>query len=374
METDMEQLRELVNQLQAENERLREAAVASAALAATASSQEDSTARRASSNASVANSTGSTDSMASSQSAISSTTERLVYVPRERKCPMFRGRTGIGLVDWLEEVQSCIRARRLPKTEQAFFIYDHLEGEAREEIKYRPRGEREDPDKLCGILQELYGCVDSYISLQERFFSRKQQEGESLQEFSHALLQLMDQVTKSAPQDLPNASILLRDQFIENVMDCNLRRELKQLVRRDSTLTLLAVRAEAIRWEREGMPGGGRSRSFSVPIVLGEQHSLQGSPMVLAQSATTSKSELAELKDMLKKQQEQINQLTHNVSLLRQPPRRFNSRSVICHRCQQPGHIARDCSNHGPLPVSASISGPREQYGPPHVPPQVQEN
>lgn len=367
----MEQLRELVNQLQAENERLREAAVATVTPAASTSSQEGSTAT-APGPASATNSAGSSDPVASSN-ATSTMTERLVYVPRERKCPMFRGRTGISLVEWLEEIQSCIRVRRLPKTEQAFYIYDHLEGEAREEIKYRPRGEREDPDKVLEILQELYGCADSYISLQERFFSRKQQEGESLQEFSHALLQLMEQVTKNAPHDLLNTPTLLRDQFVENVSDCSLRRELKQLVRRDPTLTLLKVRAEAIRWEREGMPGGGRSRSFSVPTVLGEQHLLQGSPCLLAQSATNT-SELAELKDMLKKQQEQINQLTVNMSLLQQPLRRFNPRSIICRRCQQPGHFARDCPSHVTPLARPPTSDPRGQPGPSQAAVQVQEN
>ena len=36
--------------------------------------------------------------------------ERLPFVPWERKCPMFRGRSGIGLAEWIEEVQACVRA------------------------------------------------------------------------------------------------------------------------------------------------------------------------------------------------------------------------------------------------------------------------
>ena len=33
----------------------------------------------------------------------------------------------------------------LSASDQAFFLFDHLEGEAREEIKYRPSEERSDP-------------------------------------------------------------------------------------------------------------------------------------------------------------------------------------------------------------------------------------
>lgn len=61
----------------------------------------------------------------------------------------------------MEEVQACMRARHLSQSDQAFFLFDHLEGEARDEIKYRSTAEREDPDSILAILQELYGCLDS---------------------------------------------------------------------------------------------------------------------------------------------------------------------------------------------------------------------
>lgn len=65
----------------------------------------------------------------------------------------------------------------------------------------------------------LYGCDLSYVSLQCMFFSRKQQEGQSLQEFSLALMGIMDKVRRVAPDGMPNADILLRNQFIEYVND-----------------------------------------------------------------------------------------------------------------------------------------------------------
>lgn len=142
-----------------------------------------------------------------------------------------------------------MRARHLSTSDQAFFL---LEGEARKEIKYRPATDRSDPAKIIAVLRELYGCSDSYVALQEAFFSRRQQDGETLQEFSLAA------VKQSAPSEMPNADVLLRDQFIENVFDGSLPRELKQLTRRQPTVSLLDARTEAIRWEREGLPGGVR--------------------------------------------------------------------------------------------------------------------
>lgn len=56
---------------------------------------------------------------------------------------------------------------------------------------------------IAAILKELYGCVKSYVESQEGLFSRKQQEGESLQEYSHALCSLMDKVLQCAPDSVP---------------------------------------------------------------------------------------------------------------------------------------------------------------------------
>ena len=86
---------------------------------------------------------------------------------------MFRGDTGMGIAEWVEEVRASMRARRLAPIDQAFFIYDHLEGPAKEEIGLYPKSDREDPEKVIAILQEEYGCQRSYVALQKDFFSRR---------------------------------------------------------------------------------------------------------------------------------------------------------------------------------------------------------
>ncbi len=48
--------------------------------------------------------------------------------------------------------------------------------------------ERDDPACIFSILRELYAHSLSYVTLQQAFFARQQQEGETLQEFSLALL------------------------------------------------------------------------------------------------------------------------------------------------------------------------------------------
>lgn len=334
MESELQELRDLVAQLRADNDRLR---------------QEQSAAAPGPSSAA---------SLPPPAPSMLGTpvTERLIFVPRDRKCPTFRGRSGIGLAEWLEEVSACMKARHLSVPDQAFFLFDHLEGEAREEIKYRPPEDRANPTKIIEVLQELYGCTESYVALQEAFFSRRQHEGETLLEFSLALMGLMTLVKQRAPSGIPNAEVLLRDQFVEHVLDGSLRRELKQFVRRQPVATLLEVRSEAIRWEREGLPGSARGRSHSVPSVFGVQCAVQGSRQVSV--GHTAATELGEMREMLRAQQEQLNQLTQSISRLqesRQVSRMATRGPIICRRCQQPGHIARECDGvRAPFPRTQS--------------------
>lgn len=338
MEEELRELRELVAQLKADNDRLR---------------QERTPALPGPSEPS----SGVTDAEPGTPPPVSSgaaQAERFVFVPRDRRCPKFNGKSGIGVNEWIEEAQACIRARHLSVSDQAFFLFDHLEGEAREEIRYRSDRERSDPHQIFLALREVFGCSQSHVALQEAFFSRRQLEGESLLEFSLALMGLMEKVKQRFPGAVPNAPVLLRDQFVEHVIDSTLRRELKQLVRGNPDATLLEVRREAIRWEQEGMPGGARARSHSVPLSYGIQYGVQGGQRSHAGGSTTN--ELSELREMLKAQQNQLNQLTQSFARFQGAHSQGRSPRgpVICRRCNQPGHFAREC--RAPVPGVSSSS------------------
>lgn len=143
------------------------------------------------------------------------------------KYHVFSGQSGLSIQEWVEELQAYIRAHNLARMDQALFIMDHLERDAREAIRYQPAGDRENLERIIASWQKLYGYSESFVTLQGAFFSRQQQEGEGLQEFSLVLLSLMEKAIKVAPGIVPNAEILLYDQTVEHVRDGALRSEFK---------------------------------------------------------------------------------------------------------------------------------------------------
>ncbi len=60
----------------------------------------------------------------------------------------------------------------MPLAEHTLFIFDHLEGPTKNEIKYRERVDREIPEQIFWGAQ-LYGCPQSYIALQQKKKKKK---------------------------------------------------------------------------------------------------------------------------------------------------------------------------------------------------------
>lgn len=83
--------------------------------------------------------------------------EKIVCVPRERKCPTFSGNaessSSLDVDDWIEEACASIRSRHLSIKENAIFLFDHLAGDARTKIKFRPHSDREDPERIFAIFK-----------------------------------------------------------------------------------------------------------------------------------------------------------------------------------------------------------------------------
>lgn len=188
--------------------------------------------------------------------------ERIVYLPKEKKCTTFIGGTSIMFYDWLDELNATLTYRSFTPAEKAAFIYEQLGGEARQEIKYQSQEIRSDPDKVLETLKEIYGRPPSLTKLQKQFFERRQKQGESVREYSHVLMAIMEEISHCKVGKKWAGEFALRDQFAENVCDVNLRRELKKTIRQSPTMSFFDLRKEALLWEEEVESGAGRQKTI----------------------------------------------------------------------------------------------------------------
>ncbi|XP_038127148.1 uncharacterized protein LOC119773977 [Cyprinodon tularosa] len=270
----------------------------------------------------------------------------IIYVQQDRKLPVFSGHLNSNdswtLEEWIERIRHFAESRGCTEKERAQIVFDHLEGAARTEVKFLPPQQRECMDSIFNILREVYGCMHSHVSLQRRFYNRKQQDGESLIDYSHSLMDLMDMIVKSDAQVVSRVvSKDLRDQFIDGIRDQTLKIRLRDLVNANPNWTIREARAEATKWMAQcGAP------SKSVRLVSNET--------VVSCEATTGSSQYLELMSLLKAQQTQLELVVKALAPQSLPPARgrFNrprrnaDGKPICFRCEQSGHIARNCPNN----------------------------
>ncbi|XP_061574030.1 uncharacterized protein LOC133440727 [Cololabis saira] len=356
-------LTELVEQLQAENNRLRDRGNV----------------------AFNAETPGPSSQVAADSVGENSVPERVyIYAPRERKCPRFSGvmaQDGLTVEDWVEEARKSLSVRHTSPAEQAAFLSDLLDGEAKREIKFGSPADRANPESIFNILLDNFGCDQTYVTLQRQFFQRRQQDNESIREFSHALLHLMELLKGKDPRGVSHPELVIRDTFIENVRDAKLQRELAHLVQQHPNQSFSQVRNVAIRWEKRGPPSGTqRARAYSCDA---QASGVDNCDVDTNAISVKPSDELWELKECLRRQQVQLDAIlehlgpsssrppsAHNYvnpqdisSGNRPKPYKFQpDGKPICMRCNRTGHIARFCRvDIGGLPggVGQRGQGPR---------------
>ena len=276
---------------------------------------------------------------------------QVVYVSRERKMKKFSGSRGVDgetVEDFVDNVKSLISDRKMTQIEQTDFVLSLLESAAKEEVKLRPVAARDTSDKICNILLEACGERRTIPQLLKSFYERKQKDAETLREFSHALCETYNRIYSRDTTIIPSRAQALRDQFADNVRDPLLRKELKRMIRSNSNCKFLEVREEALHWAEEGEKLHPTKRNVSSEAV----------------STTKPSEEMSKVLQVLEEQLKSIDNLSQTLISLSKP-NLANTRSQggrdrrspslrgldergnrICFKCQEVGHIARECMNH----------------------------
>ena len=98
--------------------------------------------------------------------------------------------------DWQVEAKTALEVQGLTGKSAAKFILSHLDGIAKDEIKYTSETERDDAAKVFAILDEAFEDKLSGDMIVQKLYGRRQREGETLRQFSHGLMSLATRAMK----------------------------------------------------------------------------------------------------------------------------------------------------------------------------------
>lgn len=259
---------------------------------------------------------------------------KVVFTPRERKINNFSGKrdSDITVDEFIEDIELALKTRPTSDIEKVNFIISHLEGPAREEVRYRSTAEKKKPKDILDILREVFGDRVTISELLSDFYQCKQ-EDETLQEYCHKLMCKLDRVCKRDQKVITDRDTTLRNQLAENVKEVWLRRELKKRIRSTPSITFSDIREEATLLVED-------SKDTAVATTNDYEYEV---PVLATQSVpkTTESTDLSKLLLDLKSEMKNMREEMEFLKTQNKSQKTGNTRQ--CYYCGKPGHMKREC-------------------------------
>ncbi|XP_056014031.1 uncharacterized protein LOC130052600 [Ostrea edulis] len=211
-----------------------------------------------------------------------------------------------------------LKTRPTPQEEQVDFVLSHLEGPAKEEMRFRPTEEKKSPKAVLGILREVFGDRATVSELLSEFYSTKQSRSQSLQDVSVELMGKLERILRVDKSRVKERDIMLRDQLAENVYESWLRRELKRIVRTHDTITFHDLREEAIALAQDQEEPKKRTEVTVYAEKANDHDDIRELMKTLKSEMSDLRKELSDIKGTRPKTEQ-------------------------CYHCKEKGHIKRNC-------------------------------
>ena len=154
--------------------------------------------------------------------------------------------------EWLADFDVFVRQCGVPEAERAMALIDNLGGCARDEVLCHPDEVCRDFGALVSLLWRVFGPRETVTSLYAEFYSRVHSVGETLAEFSRALIRMHQRIEGAAPTVAERQALAvigdgaLKHQFVVGVRDEWVRHDLRRLMLRSADRTFIVVRDEAL--------------------------------------------------------------------------------------------------------------------------------
>ena len=259
--------------------------------------------------------------------------------------------------EWVEELEAFCRQSGIEGRDKVATLLDHLGGVAKEEIACCPPGDRGDYAKLLGILRARFGPQESVQSLNAAFYARHQQEGETLTDFSRALMLFYNRVEAAAadPQESEALTRLrekaLREQFVKGVAHPNVRRELRKLDMECPDLNFFEFRDKSLKLyqELDGTVGARTCNQYDEQFSV-DKVATTGTPQSAGsdiQKLLEGQTKLAQLLGSMSVHQEQttkaLKDLTKVIEQSLNNKPKFERPISKCAYCSKRGHEYDKC-------------------------------
>ena len=176
----------------------------------------------------------------------------VTVIPKEKKLPKYAGKGDI--TEWLEDCETTL-ARFTNEKDKASFLLDHLEGAAKTEVKFQVDIRKATADEMITVLREVYGNHDTWIQLQQQFYSRDQKPGEDFMQYTYSLMDILLELRDKLPEGVKDMDSLLKQRVAEGVVDVTLKRELHRLNEERDKMKFHKFREHAKEWLDSGKKG-----------------------------------------------------------------------------------------------------------------------
>ena len=171
---------------------------------------------------------------------------------REPKIQKFRGGTSSGALlvfkSWMQDIECAIKDRNLNNEEALQLVKEFSEGCARDNINfYLEVTDSPTVDGLFENLRQVFSSGEDGQQMLAEFYSRVQNQKESVKEFGESLLQIARKIMTTKPEFKVDIDNTLKARFADGLRDHYHQAMAREMIRSRPTLSYVAYKSEVLK-------------------------------------------------------------------------------------------------------------------------------